>query len=87
MNEEKKAFKVACIQFNPVLNKRNTNIESLLKVVEEAACHGAKLIVTPEMATTGYYYKDREAISPFVDEIPGLTTSRFGCGVGNQTNS
>ena len=70
-------FLAACIQYNPKLNDRDGNIESLLVVVREAARNGARLIVTPEMATTGYHYQDREAIEPFVDTIPGVTTSRF----------
>jgi len=51
-----KPFIAAAIQFNPKLNERDKNIQDLLKVVAEAAENGAKLIVTPEMATTGYYY-------------------------------
>ncbi len=70
-------FRVAAIQFNPQLNERDKNVEELLKVAEEAFCNGAKLAVAPEMATTGYYYKDREAIAPFVDTIPGKVTDKF----------
>jgi len=77
MNDNNNTFKAACIQFNPILNEREKNIDALLKVVTEAAQNGAKLIVTPEMSTTGYYYKNREAISPFVDCIPGKTTACF----------
>ncbi|WP_017381673.1 nitrilase-related carbon-nitrogen hydrolase [Paenisporosarcina sp. TG-14] len=77
MNEINNTFKASCIQFNPILNEREKNIEALLNVVIEAAQNEAKLIITPEMATTGYYYKNREAISPFVDTIPGRTTARF----------
>lgn len=75
--EENKPFKVAAVQFNPVLNERDENIKNLSKVLEEAAKNGAKLIVAPEMATTGYYYKDRDAIKPFVDTIPGVATKAF----------
>ncbi|HYE81707.1 MAG TPA: nitrilase-related carbon-nitrogen hydrolase [Clostridia bacterium] len=70
-------FKAAAVQFNPQLNERDKNIDALVAVVTEAAQEGAKLIVTPEMATTGYYYPDRKAIEPFVDTIPGITTRRF----------
>jgi len=70
-------FLAAAVQFNPQLNERDKNIDELVKVVTEAAQKGAKLIVTPELSTTGYYYKDRDAIKPFVDTIPGITTSRF----------
>ncbi|MEW9673802.1 nitrilase-related carbon-nitrogen hydrolase [Ammoniphilus sp. 3BR4] len=70
-------FKAASIQFNPKLHEREENIRDLLKIVTEAAQKGAKLIVTPEMATTGYHYADRQAIEPFVDTIPGVTTGQF----------
>lgn len=69
-------FKVAAIQFNPILNERDKNIDQLLNVIEQAFKNGAKLVVAPEMSTTGYYYQDREAIRPFVDTIPGATTKR-----------
>lgn len=69
--------KIAAIQFNPKLNRRNANIKELKGLVREAAENGAELIVTPEMATTGYHYLDRSAISPYVDTIPGLTTAQF----------
>lgn len=72
-----KPFKVASIQFNPILNERDKNVTELLKITEEAFKKGAKLVVAPEMATTGYYYADRETIKPFVDTIPGKTTNAF----------
>ncbi|EOD01577.1 nitrilase-related carbon-nitrogen hydrolase [Caldisalinibacter kiritimatiensis] len=73
----KKPFKVAAIQFNPILNTYNDNIERLSQVIIEAAKNGAKLIVTPEMSTTGYQYEDRDAIKDLVDTIPGKTTDIF----------
>lgn len=72
-----KPFTVACVQFNPKLNERDENIKALYDAIEESARNGAKLIVTPEMVTTGYFYRDREAIWPFVDTIPGITTRCF----------
>lgn len=70
-------FQAASIQFNPRLDRRDENIDALFDVVRKAAEQGSKLIVTPEMATTGYGYEDRKAISPVVDTIPGYTTHRF----------
>ncbi|MGM0829096.1 MAG: nitrilase-related carbon-nitrogen hydrolase [Bacillota bacterium] len=72
-----KPFQVASIQFNPILNKREQNVKELLKITEDALKNGAKLVVAPEMATTGYYYENREAIRSFVDTIPGKTTDAF----------
>jgi predicted amidohydrolase len=70
-------FKAAVIEFNPCLNNLEENIQRLLEVVTEAAENGAKLIVTPEMATTGYHYENRQAISLYADKIPGKTTASF----------
>lgn len=73
----KNSFKVASIQFNPQLNELDKNVNALLKVTETAFKNGAKLVVAPEMATTGYYYKNRSTIKPFVDSLPGKTTDKF----------
>ena len=67
-------FKAAVVEFNPVLNDRETNVTKLAAALEEAAAAGARLIVAPEMSTTGYAYADRQAIAPYVDTIPGPTT-------------
>ncbi|MDQ0217685.1 carbon-nitrogen hydrolase family protein [Peribacillus cavernae] len=73
----RRPFKAAIIEFNPCLNNLNDNIKHLLKEVTEAAEKGAKLIVTPEMATTGYHYENRRALKPYIDTIPGKTTAAF----------
>ena len=45
--------------------------------IEEAARHDAKLIVLPEIATTGYCWQSRTEIASYVEPIPGPTTDRF----------
>jgi predicted amidohydrolase len=70
-------YKVASIQYNPVLHEKDKNIEGLTTIIREAAENGAKLIVTPEMVTTGYHYSSRSTITPFVETIPGLTSTHF----------
>jgi predicted amidohydrolase len=69
--------RVAAIQFNPVLTVKEENLERLLALTEEAAREGARLVVLPEMATTGYCWYDREEVAPMVEPIPGPTTERF----------
>lgn len=70
-------YKAAAIQYEPTQFKKEYNISSLLKFCEEAAENGSKLIVTPEMGTTGYCFLDREEIKPLVESIPGPTTDKF----------
>jgi predicted amidohydrolase len=68
---------VAAIQFEPTLFSKTANLEALLRLTEEAAAGGAKLIVTPEMATTAYCWATREEIASDVEPVPGPTTEHF----------
>ena len=70
-------YRVAAIQYEPTLGEKEKNVIDLLQLVEEAAQHNARLIVLPEMATTGYCWESRSEIAPFVEPIPGPTTERF----------
>lgn len=70
-------YKVAAVQFEPVMGDKERNIAGLLDLCEQAAAGGARLIVTPEMGTTGYCWYDRAEVAPFVEKIPGSTTHRF----------
>ena len=70
-------YRVAAIQFEPEFGAKERNIERLLSLCREATRAGARLIVTPEMATTGYCWYDRAEIAPFVEPVPGPTTERF----------
>lgn len=70
--------KVAAVQFEPTMFEKEHNIVRLLEMAVEAAEAGARLIVTPEMGTTGYCWFDRAEVAPYVETIPGPTTERFG---------
>jgi predicted amidohydrolase len=70
-------LKVAAVQFEPTMFEKERNIARLLELCEQAAGAGARLIVTPEMGTTGYCWFDRAEVAPFVEKVPGPTTGRF----------
>lgn len=67
-------FKVAAVEFNPQLFEFRKNITPLCAIIEQAAMEGAKIIVMPETATSGYIYKDRKQFDPYLDTVPGETT-------------
>lgn len=69
------SFKVAAVEFNPQFMQFDTNLAKIATVTEEAAKAGAKLIVLPEMATSGSIYKDRAQINPYLDTVPGKATA------------
>jgi predicted amidohydrolase len=72
-----RTFLAAAVEFNPVLHDRDHNLDAMAGDIETALKHGAKLVVAPEMALTGYLYTDRADIAPYVDTIPGVATARI----------
>ena len=67
-------FKVAAVEFNPELFEFDRNLVRACEVITEAAIAGARLIVLPEAALSGYIYADLEQLRPFLDEVPGRAT-------------
>ena len=67
-------FKVAAIEFNPEFMEFEKNIAAAATIAEEAAKNGARLIVMPEAAVSGYIYKDLAQFLPYMDSVPGKTT-------------
>lgn len=81
-------FKVAAVEFNPELFEFDRNIAGACAAAEEAASHGARLVVLPEAALSGYIYRDLEQFLPYMDAVPGRGTdalaavcTRHGCYV------
>ncbi len=79
-------IKVAAVQFNAGHGNVEGNRSRMLELLAEAAEQGARLIVFPEMASSGYVWDSREEIAPFAEPVPGPTTDvfhaaakRYGC--------
>lgn len=70
----KEPFKVAAIEFNPEFMELDKNIVAATAIAQEAAKNGARLIVMPEAAVSGYIYRDLEQFLPYMDTVPGKTT-------------
>lgn len=62
-------MKVAAVQFRPEFKDRKGNIKRLALLVQEAAAAGSKLIVLPELCTTGYSFMGAEDAHPFAETL------------------
>src|SRR5690606_3857739 len=78
-------IKVAAVEFDPELFEFERNVVRACAAIEEAASQGARLIVLPECALSGYIYRDRAQFLPYMDSVPGRgtdaiarVTARFG---------
>jgi len=69
--------KVAVVHFKPALGDVLGNLGSISLLAEEAGKNGAKLIVFPEMATSGYSFFSRSDIRKAAETIPGNTTKNL----------
>ncbi len=66
--------RVACIQIEPVVGEKDRNVALSLEKIEEAAAGGARLIVLPELANSGYVFATREEAFELAEEIPSGPT-------------
>lgn len=68
---------VAGAQTNPRLFEVEANVSKCLGNLEEAAVHGAQLVVFPECATTGYCFDSRAEAMSVAEPVPGPSVERF----------
>ncbi len=69
--------KIASIQYHAVPFDKSANISNLKILIKEAAVKGAKLIVLPEMCTTGLTISGPLQAQALAETIPGPTTNMF----------
>lgn len=62
-------MKVAAIQFCPTWKDKPGNIRRAGQLVIEAAAQGARLIVLPELCTTGYGFMSKADAEPFAEVL------------------
>lgn len=60
MNNSPSTQRIACYQFAPRLHAPEANLGQMLQAMAEAAAQGARLLVLPELALSGYVFADRE---------------------------
>jgi len=70
-------MKVAAVQMDVKLLDKERNLAKVLDNLEAAARSGAKLIVFPECALTGYCFTSREEAWPAAEPVPGPSTGKI----------
>jgi len=71
-------MRVAAIQYRPPKGVPAEARIALAEAVDQAGRDGARLIVCPEMATTGYIWPDAAAITPHAEPGQGPTAAALG---------
>ena len=69
---------IALAQIDVTFADRERNLAKMLEVLAQAAQEGAKLVVFPEAALTGYCFDSLNEAWPHGEPIPGPSTQRIG---------
>lgn len=64
-------LKIACVQMDVAIGDVEGNRQKILKRLREAAEQGARLVLFPECALTGYCFNSLDEASPFAEPIDG----------------
>lgn len=80
--------KIAAVQFAPSFRKKRENVQRMARLAIEASAEGAKLIVFPELATTGYSYMSTKEAEEDAEIVGfGQPTMDFFLGIAQKTNA
>lgn len=70
-------MKIAAVQMDVTLGEVDRNLSAIETRFREAVDNGAKLVVFPECAITGYCFESLNEAMPFAQPIPGPATERL----------
>jgi predicted amidohydrolase len=77
MADETPKMRVAAVQMEPTIGEVAHNRTIILRKLREAASAGARLVVFPECALTGYGFTDRVEAWDYAEPIPGPSTGKI----------
>jgi predicted amidohydrolase len=70
-------IRVAAVQMEPRILDTDRNLTRCLELTRIASREGARLIVLPECALSGYAFSSLEEAVPFCETVPGPSTDRI----------
>lgn len=70
---------VATVQFEPIVGESARNLASIDRLVKVAKTDGADIVVLPELAVSGYNFRDAEELEALSGAVPGGPDAEFLC--------
>ena len=67
-------WKIAGVQMDCRLGDKATNLDAIRSKLREATGQGARLVIFPECALTGYCFESKEEALPHAEPLPGPST-------------
>jgi len=69
-------MKVGYAQFEPVFGDKETNIETILRLLKEGVHQEADLLVLPELCNTGYVFRSEKELRILSENVPNGGTTK-----------
>lgn len=63
-------MRVAVGQFEPRVGEKESNVSRSLELMDEAAAHGAQLLVLPELCNSGYVFESADELAALAEDVP-----------------
>ncbi|GAA5993692.1 hypothetical protein JCM5350_005792 [Sporobolomyces pararoseus] len=70
-------LRVASLQLCPFFKNPSKSLKRIEELIEPLQSGSIDFLVCPELATTGYCFKNREDIAPWIEEVPAGKTSKW----------
>ncbi|HEX5119919.1 MAG TPA: nitrilase family protein [Pseudonocardiaceae bacterium] len=70
--------RVACCQYGPRVGEPEANRARGVRAIRDAAEAGARVIVLPELASSGYVFRDRDEAARLAEPVDGPTVTEWG---------
>ncbi|GGD67037.1 putative amidohydrolase [Rhizobium sp. BK591] len=62
---------VATVQFEPIIGDRAGNLAAIERLAKAAKTQGAEIVVLPELADSGYNFRDGDEVAALAGPVPG----------------
>ena len=72
-------MKIAVCQLSPKVGHKQENLALVREAVVSSASSGAKIIVVPELANTGYSFRDIAELADNAESVDGPTITEWVC--------
>jgi 5-aminopentanamidase len=69
-----RTVRVAAVQSAPRIGEVDANLKAILAQFREASAAGARLVVFPECALTGYGFETKDEAMQYAEPVPGLSS-------------
>ncbi|MGR9257613.1 nitrilase family protein [Rhizobium leguminosarum] len=75
---------VATVQFEPIVGDRAGNLAAIERLAKAAKAQGAEIVVLPELADSGYTFRDGDEVAALAGPVPGGASAEMLCRLAEE---